>query len=160
MLPENEKPQDDEQEEEFVAVEEELEGAPPEDDEQGAEDEGEDTRLAADDDVDDDDDKKARRRTENKNRRTRQKEARERSDRELNFLRTRNADLEQRFSRFEQETDARMAGSEIANVDQAINKARADLQLANTVIKQAVDQNNWKYRYKLPAEAPGSASDR
>ena len=35
-----------------------------------------------------------------------------------------------------------MAGSEIANVDQAINKARADLQLANTVIKQAVDQNN------------------
>ncbi len=143
MLPDEkdiEDVKDDEQEEEFVAVEEELEGAPADDEEQ--EGEGEDTRLAADDDVDDDDDKKARRRTENKNRRQRQKEARDRSDRELNFLRTRNADLEQRFSRFEQETDARMAGSEIANVDQAINKARADLQLANTVIKQAVDQND------------------
>jgi len=142
MLPDEKDIEDveEDEKEEFVAVEEELEGAPADDDE--TEDDGEDTRLAADDDVDDDDDKKARRRTENKNRRTRQKEARERSDRELNFLRTRNADLEQRFSRFEQETDARMAGSEIANVDQAINKARADLQLANTVIKQAVDQNN------------------
>ena len=140
MLPENENIQDDEQEEEFVAVEEEPEGAPADDGEQ--EGEHEDTRLAEDDDADEGDDKKARRRSENKNRRQRQKEARERSDRELNFLRTRNADLEQRFSRFEQETDARMAGSEIANVDQAINKARADLQLANTVIKQAVDQND------------------
>jgi hypothetical protein len=142
MLPENENIQDDEQEEEFVAVEEEPEGAPADDGEQ--EGEHEDTRLAADDDegADDDEDKKAKRRAENKSRRQRQKEARERSDRELNFLRTRNADLEQRFSRFEQETDARIAGSEIANVDQAINKARADLQLANTVIKQAVDQND------------------
>jgi hypothetical protein len=143
MLPDEkdiEDVKDDEQEEEFVAVEEELEDSPPDDDE--AQDDGEDTRLAADDDADDDDDKKAKRRTENKNRRQRQKEARDRSDRELNFLRTRNQDLEQRFSRFEQETDARMAGSEIANVDQAINKARADLQLANTVIKTAVDQND------------------
>ena len=142
MLPENENIQDDEQEEEFVAVEEEPEGAPADDGEQ--EGEHEDTRLAADDDegADDDEDKKAKRRAENKSRRQRQKEARERSDRELNFLRNRNAELEQRFSRFEQETDARIAGSEIANVDQAINKARADLQLANTVIKQAVDQND------------------
>jgi len=143
MLPDEkdiEDVKDDEQEEEFVAVEEESEGSESDDDE--AQDDGEDTRLAADDDADDEDDKKAKRRTENKNRRQRQKEARDRSDRELNFLRTRNADLEQRFSRFEQETDARMAGSEIANVDQAINKARADLQLANTVIKQAVDQND------------------
>ena len=132
---------DDQEEEEFIAVEDEPEGQ-ADDDEQEDDGEGEDRRLAGDDDADDDDDKKARRRAENKNRRQRQKEARERSDRELNFLRKRNEELEQRFSRFEQETDARMAGSEIANVDQAINKARADLQLANTVIKQAVDQND------------------
>ena len=154
MLPDEkdiEDVKDDEQEEEYVAVEEKSEGAQTDDDEQegegDAEGEGEaegtaeDKRLAGDED-EDEDDKKARRRTENKNRRQRQKEARDRTERELNFLRTRNQDLEQRFSRFEQETDARVTGSEIANVDGAINKARADLQLANTVIQQAVDQNN------------------
>lgn len=151
MLPDEKDIQDDEQEEEFVAVEEKSEGAPPADDEEqvgdeeGAgegeeEDEQQDERLAGD--QEDEEDKKSRRRTENKNRRTRQKEARDRTERELNFLRTRNQDLEQRFSRFEQETDARVTGSEIANVDGAINKARADLQLANTVIRQAVDQND------------------
>jgi hypothetical protein len=147
MSPENEVVKTDEkEEEEFVAVEEELEGAPADDDEGEGEGEGEgeeqDERLAAD--QEDEEDKKARRRSENKNRRTRQKEARERNDRELNFLRTRNEDLEQRFSRFEQETDARISGSEIANIDTSINKARADLQLANTVIQQAVEQNDGK----------------
>ena len=138
MSPENENVNvDDEQEEELVVVEDEPEGAPPDDDEQDAEGEEQDERLAAD--QEDEGDKKVRRREENKNRRQRQKDARERTERELNFLRTRNEDLERRFSSFEQETDARMAGSEIANVDQAINKARADLQLANTVIQQAVE---------------------
>ncbi len=149
MLPDEkdiEDVKDDEQEEEFVAVEEEPEGSQVDDDEDEGE-EQEESRLGAgreDEEQEDDDDKKTRRRAENKSRRQRQKEARERNDRELNFLRTRNEDLEQRFSRFEQETDARMAGSEIANVDSAINKARADLQLANTVIQQAVDQNDGK----------------
>lgn len=138
MSPENENVKiDDEQEEELVAVEDAPEGAPPDDDEQEEEGEEQDERLAADQEADED--KKSRRRSENKNRRTRQKEARDRTERELNFLRTRNEDLERRFSTFEQETDARMAGSEIANVDSAINKARADLQLANTVIQQAVE---------------------
>ena len=151
MSPENEVVKTDEKEEdEYVAVEEEVEGAPADDDEQEVEGEGEgegegeqqDERLAGDQEADED--KKERRRSENKSRRQRQKEARDRNDRELNFLRTRNEDLEQRFSRFEQETDARVTGSEIANVDTAINKARADLQLANTVIQQAVDQNDGK----------------
>lgn len=147
MSPENENVKvDEEQEEEFVAVEEESEGTPPADAEQEEEDEGEgeeqDERLAGDQEADDD--KKERRRAENKSRRQRQKEARDRNDRELNFLRTRNEDLEQRFSRFEQETDARISGSEIANIDTSINKARADLQLANTVIQQAVEQNDGK----------------
>lgn len=147
MSPENENVKvDEEQEEEFVAVEEESEGTPPADAEQEEEDESEgeeqDERLAGDQEADDD--KKERRRAENKSRRQRQKEARDRNDRELNFLRTRNEDLEQRFSRFEQETDARISGSEIANIDTSINKARADLQLANTVIQQAVEQNDGK----------------
>ncbi len=151
MSPENEVVKtDEEKEEEFVAVEEESEGTPPADAEEEGEGEGEDEgegeeqdeRLAAD--QEDEDDKKARRRTENKNRRMRQKEARDRTERELNFLRTRNEDLERRFSSFEQETDARISGSEIANIDTSINKARADLQLANTVIQQAVEQNDGK----------------
>ncbi len=137
MSPENENIEEiEEQEEEFVAVEDDTE-----EDEQE-----EEARLGAgrEEEDDDDDDKRERRRSENKSRRQRQKDARERTERELNFLRNRNEELERRFSHFEQETDARIAGSEIANVDQAINKARADLQLANTVIKQAVDQNDGK----------------
>lgn len=144
MSPENENVKvDDEQEEEFVAVEDESEGTPPDDDEDVGEEE--ESRLGAGrEDEEEGDDKQARRRSENKSRRQRQKEARDRTERELNFLRTRNEQLETRFSHFEQETDARIAGSEIANVDGAINKARADLQLANTVIQQAVEQNDGK----------------
>lgn len=146
MSPENEnvKPGDDEQEEEYVAVEEEP-GKDQVDDDDLDEDEGEeqqDERLAGDQEGEED--KKERRRSENKTRRQRQKEARGRTERELNFLRTRNADLEQRFSHFEQETDARIAGSEIATVDQSINKARSDMQLANQVIEQAVAANDGK----------------
>lgn len=134
MSPENDDVEvvDDDQEEEYVAVEE------PIDDEHE-----EDERLAHGDD-EDGDDKRSRRRSENKTRRQRQREARDRTERELNFLRTRNADLEQRFSRFEQETDARIAGSEIHSIDQGINKARADLALANQVIEQAVASNDGK----------------
>ena len=151
MSPENEnvKPEDDEQEEEFVAVEDEPAAGQVSDDEDEGEGEGEgegeqqdDERLAGD--QEDDDDKKSRRRSENKTRRQRQKEARDRTERELNFLRGRNADLEQRFSHFEQETDARIAGSEIATVDQSINKARSDMQLANQVIEQSVAANDGK----------------
>lgn len=143
MSPENEHVEklDDEQEEEFVAVEipeGEVDDGAPDDDEEGQQDE----RLAGD--QEDPEDKTTRRRSENKTRRQRQKEARERSDRELNFLRTRNADLEQRFSKFEQETDARIAGSEIHSLDQGISKARSDLALANQVIEQAVAANDGK----------------
>ena len=153
MSPENEdvKPGDDEQEEEFVAVEDPPAGGQVADDEGEAEGEGEgegeeegqqDERLAGD--QEDEEDKKTRRRSENRTRRQRQKEARDRTERELNFLRGRNADLEQRFSHFEQETDARIAGSEIATVDQGLNKAKSDLQLANQVIEQAVAANDGK----------------
>ena len=130
---------DDEQEEEYVAVEDDLEQqAQDVDDDEDLDDEDEqDERLAGD--QEDDDDKRERRRQENKTRRQRQKEARDRTERELNFLRQRNETLEQRFSRFEQETDARIAGSEIHSIDQGISKAKSDLALANQVIQQAIE---------------------
>ena len=141
----------EEEEEQFVAVEEQVEGKAPDDetlDEEheerlAAEEEQEETRLGEGRD-DEEDDKAARRRSENKSRRQRQKEARERTERELSFLQTRNEELERRFSHFEQETDARVTGSEIASIDVAINKARADMQLANQVIEQAVSNNDGK----------------
>jgi len=140
MPEENIQQTDDEQEEEFVAVEE-TEGQEGDDD---LDDDGgqQDERLAGD--QEDPEDKQERRRSENKTRRQRQKEARDRSDRELNFLRNRNEQLEQRFSKFEQETDARIAGSEIHSIDQGLSKGRADLALANQVIEQAVAANDGK----------------
>ena len=133
----------DEEEEEFVAVEDAAAGQPDDDtlDEEhderlSAEEEKEEARLG--EGRDDEGDKTSRRRSENKSRRHRQKEARERTERELRFLQTRNEELERRFSSFEQETDARVTGSEIASIDVSINKARSDLQLANQVIEQAV----------------------
>jgi hypothetical protein len=144
MSPENDDIRDDEQEEEYVAVEEPLqEGDVDDDDEDLGEEEAQDERLAGDQEADED--KRERRRAENKTRRQRQREARERTERELNFLRSRNEELEQRFSRFEQETDARIAGSEIQSIEQGISKAKSDLALANQVIEQAVAQNDGKH---------------
>jgi|TARA_R110002126_G_scaffold281672_2_gene429585 hypothetical protein len=145
---------EEEQEEEFVVVTDEDEtegqvegeGEGTADDDNEDEDEGDDqeARLGGGREDDDEDDKRERRRKENKSRRSRQKEARERTERELKFLQNRNEQLEQRFSHFEQETHARVTGSEIANVDGAIGKAKSDLQLANSVIQQAVEQNDGK----------------
>ncbi len=151
MATENETVKDDEQEEEqFVAVEDDASGKPgdevlDEEHEQRleAEEEQEEARLGEGRD-DEEDDKAARRRSENKSRRQRQKEARERTERELKFLQNRNEELERRFSHFEQETDARVTGSEIASIDVSINKARSDMQLANQVIEQAVANNDGK----------------
>jgi hypothetical protein len=143
MSDKNDIKDDEQEEEEFVAVEEDLENQDDVDDDEDLDDEEEqDERLAAD--QEDDDDKRDRRRSENKTRRQRQKEARDRTERELNFLRTRNETLEQRFSKFEQETDARIAGSEIHSIDQGISKTRQDLALANQVIEQAVAANDGK----------------
>lgn len=137
-----EEGKDDEQ---FVAVEDEPEGKTTDEHEgeDGDDDEGEeDTKLGGG--REDDDEGKDARRLENKTRRARQRDARDRDKRELGFLRTRNEDLERRFSQFEQETDARMTGSEVASVDGQINKSRADLALANQVIEQAIEAQDGK----------------
>jgi len=142
MAEDNVEKVNEEEEEQFVAVEE---GKAPDDE---TLDEEHEERLAAEEEErlgggrDDEGDKATRRRSENKSRRHRQKEARERTERELRFLQTRNEELERRFSHFEQETDARVTGSEIASIDVSINKARSDMQLANQVIEQAVAAND------------------
>ena len=139
---------DEDKEEKYVAVEGEPEGDadgdPEGKDEDEDEGEQEESRLGGGREEDDAEAKKARRREENKTRRARQKVARERTDRELSFLRTRNETLERRFSNLESEVDARVTGSEVATVDTSINKAKSDLQLANQVIAQSVEQNDGK----------------
>jgi hypothetical protein len=136
----------DSEDEQFVAVEDEPEGKTTDADEgkDGDEEEEEDEARLGGGREEDDDDQKDQRRLENKTRRARQRDARDRDKRELGFLRKRNEDLERRFSSFEQETDARITGSEVATIDQSLNKARGDLALANQVIEQAIDANDGK----------------
>ena len=136
----------DEEDEQFVAVEDEPEGKTTDEHEgedDGDDDEEEDTKLGGGRE-EDDDDEKAKRTSENKTRRARQRDARDRDKRELGFLRTRNEALERRFSQFEQETDARMTGSEVATIDGQLNKAKGDLALANQVIEQAIEAQDGK----------------
>ena len=145
----DDKDEKDEKDEQFVAVETEPEGDDDDVDGQtdGDDDDKEDkeeSRLGGGRDEDDDDDKRSRRREENKTRRARQKDARDRTERELKFLRNRNEQLERQFSDFEQNTNARMAGNEAAQIDGHINKAKSDLQLANQVIAQAAEQSDGK----------------
>lgn len=92
----------------------------------------------------DDETKRERRREENRTRRRRQRAARERTERELNFLRTRNEQLERRFSQLETNLAARVTSSDIARLDEAITKRKSDLQLANNVMQQALENNNAK----------------
>jgi hypothetical protein len=140
--------QDEEEDEtQFVAVEEvepeeeDVEGNKAEEEEEDEEpDEKLDSRVAGN--IEDEEEKKDRRREEGRTRRARQKDARERTDRELKFLRGRNEALERKFSTLEQEVDERVTGSEVASIDTNISKAKSDLVLARQVIDQAVEQND------------------
>lgn len=134
---------DKEDEEQYVAVEEDPNKGQNDSANDGDDENDEETRLGGGREDDDDDDKeRAERREKRKSRKRMQREARDRNERELRFLRNRNEQLERRFSELEQEVDARVTGSEVASVDNAINKAKSDLQLANQVIQQAVEANN------------------
>ena len=142
-----EKGKKDDDEEQLIIVEDDPKAVDQDKDEEdeeegeeGSEEKKEESRLGGGRDDDEDiEAKKARRREERKGRNQRQKEARERNDRELNFLRGRNETLERRFSTLEQTIDERITGSEIGNLDSAISKAKADLQLANSVMQQSIE---------------------
>jgi hypothetical protein len=133
---------DKEEEEQFIAVEDDPEGeeADEQDDQEDEDEEGE-TRLGGG--RDEDEGKKGRRRYKSSSERNAsRRRAKERTDREMSFLRGRNETLERRFSELEANVDARVTGSEISGIDQNISKAKSDLQLANQVIAQAVEKND------------------
>ncbi|KKN76758.1 hypothetical protein LCGC14_0367290 [marine sediment metagenome] len=128
---------DEEQEETFIAIEDAPEGEEQQDDEK---DEKDDARLGGGREEDDEDKGKKSRREDGRTRRQRQRKAKERTDRELTFLRGRNETLERRFSELEANVDARVTGSELANVEQGISKSRSDLTIANQVIAKAIEE--------------------
>lgn len=128
--------EEEEQEEQFTAIEDEPEGKETDDQEEDKEE----TRLGGG--RDDEEEGKKSRREDGRTRRQRQRKAKERTDREMGFLRTRNEQLERRFSELEANVDARVTGSELSNVESSISKSRSDLTIANQVIAQAVEQNN------------------
>ena len=130
---------EEEKEEQFTAIEDDSEGG--ETDEQEDKEDKEETRLGAGREEDDDEGKKSRR-EDGRTRRQRQRKAKERTDREMGFLRTRNEQLERRFSELEANVDARVTGSELSNVEQGITKSRSDLTIANQVIAQAVEKSD------------------
>lgn len=131
--------EEEEEEEQLTIVEDDPDGGEP-DDKKG--DDKDEARLGGGrDDEDEDKGKKSRRRTTSERNASRRK-AKERTDREMGFLRHRNEQLERRFSQLETDVDARVTGSEIANVDQALTKSKSDLQLANQVIAQAIEKQD------------------
>lgn len=129
----------EEEEEQFTIVEDDPDGGEPDDKEA---DDKEEARLGGGREEDDDEKGKKSRREDGRSRRQRQRKAKERTDREMSFLRDRNETLERRFSHLESEVDARVTGSEIANVDNALTKNKSDLHLANQVIAQAIEKQD------------------
>lgn len=98
-----------------------------------------DTRVRHGEDSDSDDDREAKRR-ERKLRKQRAKEARNRDQAELRFLRTRNEDLERRFSHLERRT----ATTEIVAIDQRINHIKSQIKIAEDVHAAAVEKSDGK----------------
>lgn len=77
---------------------------------------------------------RARRRAE----RRAKKEENRRNQRELNFLRTRNEQLEKRQSEF----DARMANTEVVTIDTRIQALEADIRKADDVYAEAISKGD------------------
>ena len=141
-----EQDQNKDQEEELVVIEdpkdpdegkEDLDEDHDDDSEDSSDEGKEESRLgASDEDEESDEEKKSRRREENKERKRRQKEARERNKREMDFLRTRNEELERRQSAVE----TRVGQTEVSNVDQKIAQINKNLKVADEVMQRAVEQ--------------------
>jgi hypothetical protein len=135
-----------EEEHQKLPEDEDDTGRKPDDDEsdddedEDEDDDEEEGRLA--DDEDDDDEKRDRRRQERKTRRQRQKEARDRDKKELDFLRRRNEDLERKFSSEIADLDARIGQSEVQQIDQLIGRKKADIKLADQVIAKAISSGD------------------
>jgi len=144
-MAENEEKKGDDQEEEFIMVGDGVEEgdqkvAPVDEDKHEDKHEDDDDLEAGADDKraghgePDDDDKKERRRSENKSRRQRQKEARERDQRELKFLRSRNETVEKQVM----ELTRRQNQTEVSQVDARINQLDAAIKNAGSVYAKAI----------------------
>lgn len=150
----------------FDIVEEGTDGAAKTDDKKAKPGYEDDARLSteqrADDDATDDDDtavavdegnqtteeveaKRERRRRERKAQKARQNDARQRDSREMNFLRTRNEQLEKRFGAIE----ARVQQSELTQVDSRMEQLKGALNEAEEVLARAVDAGNGSDVVKL-----------
>lgn len=130
-----------EEEEELIPV---GEGVADEQEEQ--EDEEQEERLGASEDEEEEDDggddKLAKRRQERKTRKERQKEARQRDATEMNFLRTRNEQLERQHNTDIASLDQRIGHSEVAQVDTRINDVKGKIKLADQVIAKSISQQD------------------
>lgn len=111
---------------------EELDKDQDEDDEGGEEE----SRLGASED--DDDDKGERRRNERKERKERQRLARDRTDRELKLLRTRNETLERRYSQDMAVVARRLGAQDIAQIDTAAESIKKVIRDADKVMADAL----------------------
>lgn len=136
-MAENDEKKVEDQDEEFVMVgdgvdEGDQKVAPVDDGKKGDEKNDDDDELESSEDSraghdeSGDDDKKERRRVENKSRRSRQKEARERDQKELRFLRTRNETVEKQLNELSQrqtQTETSQIDGRISQLDNAIRSA-------------------------------------
>lgn len=87
-----------------------------------------------------DDDKTEARRVERRSRRQRQKEARDRDQRELKFLRGRNEQVERQIG----ELTRRQVATETATIDQRIAQLDNAMRSADDVYAKAIDANEGK----------------
>lgn len=87
-----------------------------------------------------DDEKIAARRTERKTRRQRQKDARDRDQRELGFLRSRNEQVEKQLGELSRRVDA----SETASIDSRIAQIDRAIESADDVYAKAMDAGEGK----------------
>lgn len=134
------KEDDDDKKEEIVIIEDEKKVDPTE--ATGVEDDSK-TQTENDDEVDDEDEKereaiRERRRAEKQERKHRREDAMKRDKTELDFLRSRNDDLERRLSTQEQ----RAHQSDLNGFDAQIRSANQEVALAEKVIAKAVEAGN------------------
>jgi hypothetical protein len=134
------KEEDDDKKEEIVIIEDEKKVDPTE--ATGVEDDSK-PQTENDDEVDDEDEKereaiRERRRAEKQERKHRREDAMKRDKTELDFLRSRNDDLERRLSTQEQ----RAHQADLNGFDAQIRNANQDVELAEKVIAKAVEAGN------------------
>lgn len=130
------KENENENQEEELEVIENVEDLSDDDDEEEGHSEEDDRRMGASDEEEDDDEEgKPKRSSSNRRRRQRQKQGRDRTLKEVEFLRNRNEQLEKRQNQIEQ----RLGQNELGRLDQEIQRLKTNISTADQVIKRAFD---------------------